>query len=84
MKLREKRGFQFAVTVIICVVRLENFVEPFKQEAPEVMHRSKIANTIGNMCRIVMIRFDGSSTVELGNLINKATTKSLVSKVCLP
>ena len=69
MEFSEERGLEFTITVVVCMVRLEDLVQPLKQETPEFVERSKVAYTLGNVGGVVVIWFDRRYPIELDHKI---------------
>lgn len=65
MKLSKEGCFEFAVTMIIGVVRLEHLVEPFEQERPESMEWPEVHREFSSMSRIMIVWFQCSRSIKL-------------------
>lgn len=58
MELPEERRLQLSAVLVVSLVAFENLVEPFEQEGPELVERSKVAHTVGSMNAVMVIRLD--------------------------
>jgi hypothetical protein len=65
LELAEERRLQLALAVVVGVERLEDSVQALEKEGPEIVKRAKVARTVGDMSRIVMVWFGDAGSVEL-------------------
>lgn len=68
MELPKECCFQFAVTMIVGLVVLEDFVQALKEEGPKPLKRSIIPNAVCGITGIVVVGFDLVSAVQLDNI----------------
>jgi hypothetical protein len=65
LELAEERRFEFAMAMVVCLERLEYFVEALEEEGPEIMQWPKVADTFRDMCRVVMVGLYNAWSIEL-------------------
>ena len=53
------------MAVVVGVERLEDSVQALEMEGPEIVKQAKVARTVGDMSRIVMVWFGDARSVEL-------------------
>ena len=64
--LAEERGLYLAATMIACLVTLEDLVQPFKNERPELAKRSVIPYELCGVSSIVVIGPNYVGPIQLG------------------
>jgi len=70
LELAEEHRLQLAVPMVVGVEGLENSVQAFEEECPEVMKWAKVPCTIGNMSCIMMVWLDNAGSIKLGTISN--------------
>ena len=65
LELAEECHLQLALAMVVGVERLEDLVQALKKEGPEIVKRAKVARTVGDMSRIVVVWFGDAGSVEL-------------------
>ena len=65
MEFGEERDLEFTITMVVWMVRLEDFAQPLKQETAEFVESSKVVYALGNVSGVVVIRVDRRYPVEL-------------------
>jgi hypothetical protein len=65
LEVTEESRLEFAVAVVVCFVGLQNLVEPFEKECPEVVERAIVSHTFANVSRVMVIWFDHIGSIQL-------------------
>ena len=65
LELAKERRLQLALAMVVGVERLEDSVQALKKEGPEIVKQAKVARTVGDMSRIVVVWFGDAGSVEL-------------------
>ena len=65
MKLAEERRLQLALAMVVGVERLEDSVQALEKKGPEIVKRAKVARTVGDMSRIMVVWLDNAGSIKL-------------------
>ena len=65
LELVEKCCLELTLAVVVRLERLENFVQPFIEESPEVVKWPEVSHTFTNVSCIVVVGLDDARSVEL-------------------
>ena len=65
LELTEERRLQLALAVVVGVERLEDSVQALEKKGPEIVKRAKVARTVGDMSRIMVVWLDNAGSIKL-------------------
>ena len=65
LKLTEEHRLQLALAVVVGVERLEDSVQALEKKGPEIVKRAKVARTVGDMSRIMVVWLDNAGSIKL-------------------
>ena len=65
LELTEERCLQLALAVVVGVERLEDSVQALEKKGPEIVKRAKVARTVGDMSRIMVVWLDNAGSIKL-------------------
>ena len=65
LELTEERHLQLALAVVVGVERLEDSVQALEKKGPEIVKRAKVARTVGDMSRIMVVWLDNAGSIKL-------------------
>jgi hypothetical protein len=65
LELTEERRLQLALAMVVGVERLEDSVQALEKKGPEIVKRAKVARTVGDMSRIMVVWLDNAGSIKL-------------------